>query len=192
MLTRVATWQDGGTEMKFRAQVEPPGAHARAGSSARGGGGARWRQAAAGDHHDQQAFLRSTVAIMRGRFLLGLSKANRQAACVAAGDEVEVEVEVDDEPRVVVEPADFARALESDPVALPPTTGWPTPTSASTCAQSKARRSLRRADGGSPRRWQCCASRKRQAAARPAPRLGQRGRLDPTPRLASVSRSKRV
>jgi uncharacterized protein YdeI (YjbR/CyaY-like superfamily) len=56
---------------------------------------------------------------MRGRFLLGLSKANRQAACVATGDEVEVEVEdeVDDEPRVVVEPADFARALDSDPVA---------------------------------------------------------------------------
>jgi hypothetical protein len=60
---------------------------------------------------------RSRVAIMRGRFLLGLSKANRQAAGVATGDEVEVEVEFDDEPRVVVEPADFARAPDSDPVA---------------------------------------------------------------------------
>jgi uncharacterized protein YdeI (YjbR/CyaY-like superfamily) len=30
---------------------------------------------------------------------------------------VEVEVEVDSEPRVVVEPADFARALDADPVA---------------------------------------------------------------------------
>jgi hypothetical protein len=57
---------------------------------------------------------RSRVAIMRGRLLLGLSKANRQAAGVSTGDEVEVEV--DAEPRVVVEPADFARALDSDPV----------------------------------------------------------------------------
>jgi hypothetical protein len=60
---------------------------------------------------------RSRVAIMRGRFLLGLSNANRQAAGVATGDEVEVEVEFDPEPPVVVEPADFARALASDPVA---------------------------------------------------------------------------
>src|SRR5262245_41953087 len=60
---------------------------------------------------------KSRVAIMRGRFLLGLSKANRQAAGVATGDEVEVEVEVDVASRVVVEPADFARALDADPVA---------------------------------------------------------------------------
>ena len=54
---------------------------------------------------------------MRGRHLLGLSNANRQAAGVVTGDEVEVEVELDTEPRVVVEPADFARALDADPVA---------------------------------------------------------------------------
>jgi uncharacterized protein YdeI (YjbR/CyaY-like superfamily) len=54
---------------------------------------------------------------MRGRYLLGLSNANRQAAGVVTGDEVEVEVELDAEPRVVVEPADFARALDADPVA---------------------------------------------------------------------------
>jgi Domain of unknown function (DUF1905) len=41
---------------------------------------------------------RSRVAIMRGRFLLGLSKANWQAAGVATGDEVEVDVEFDAEP----------------------------------------------------------------------------------------------
>jgi uncharacterized protein YdeI (YjbR/CyaY-like superfamily) len=33
------------------------------------------------------------------------------------GDEVEVEVEIDAEPRAVVEPADFARAMDADPVA---------------------------------------------------------------------------
>ena len=55
---------------------------------------------------------------MRGRYLLGLSNANRKAAgVVVTGDEVEVEVEIDAEPRVVVEPADFARALDADPVA---------------------------------------------------------------------------
>nr|WP_241564186.1 YdeI/OmpD-associated family protein [Nonomuraea polychroma] len=60
---------------------------------------------------------KSRVAIMRGRYLLGLSNANRQAAGVVTGDEVEVEVELDAEPPAVVEPADFARALDADPVA---------------------------------------------------------------------------
>ena len=60
---------------------------------------------------------KSRVAIMRGRHLLGLSNANRQAAGVATGDEVEVEVELDTEPRVVIEPPDFARALDADLVA---------------------------------------------------------------------------
>jgi hypothetical protein len=122
---------------------------------------------------------RSRVAIMRGRFVLGLSNANRQAAGVATGDEVEVDVEFDPEPRVVVEPADFARALDSDPVAVPPTTAWPTATSASTCTPSRARRNPRRAHLGSRRRWQRCGSRNRQQAARPAPRASQRG--DPIP-----------
>jgi hypothetical protein len=60
---------------------------------------------------------RSRVAIMRGRYLLGLSNANREAAGVATGDEVEVQVELDEEPRVLLEPEDFARALDADPAA---------------------------------------------------------------------------
>lgn len=60
---------------------------------------------------------RSRVAIMRGRSLLGLSNANRQAAGVVTGDEIEVDVEFDPDPPVVVEPADFARALDDNPVA---------------------------------------------------------------------------
>lgn len=60
---------------------------------------------------------KSRVAIMRGRHLLGLSNANRQAADVVTGDEVKVEVELDTEPRVVIEPPDFARALDADLVA---------------------------------------------------------------------------
>jgi Bacteriocin-protection, YdeI or OmpD-Associated/Domain of unknown function (DUF1905) len=60
---------------------------------------------------------RSRVAIMRGRYLLGLSNANRRAAGVETGEEVEVDLEFDPEPRVVAEPADFARALGADPIA---------------------------------------------------------------------------
>jgi hypothetical protein len=60
---------------------------------------------------------RSRIAIMRGRYLLGLSNANRKAAGVATGDTVEVELELDLEPRLVVEPTDFARALDADPGA---------------------------------------------------------------------------
>jgi hypothetical protein len=60
---------------------------------------------------------RSRVAIMRGRNLIGLSNANRKAAGVVTGDRVEVELELDLEPRIVVEPADFATALDAEPLA---------------------------------------------------------------------------
>ena len=57
---------------------------------------------------------RSTVAPRGGRFLIPLSGENRAAAGVAAGDEVEVEHEVDDQPREVTVPADLAAALAGD------------------------------------------------------------------------------
>lgn len=60
---------------------------------------------------------RSTVAVMDGRFMLPLSAENREGAGVAAGDYVEVEVEVDTEPRTVELPADFEKALARDKVA---------------------------------------------------------------------------
>jgi hypothetical protein len=60
---------------------------------------------------------KSRVAIMRGRYLLGLSNANRQATGATVGDEVEIELELDDEPRVITEPEDLARALDADPAA---------------------------------------------------------------------------
>jgi hypothetical protein len=60
---------------------------------------------------------KSRVAIMRGRYLLGLSNANRRAAGIATGDEVEVGVQLDTEPRIVGEPEDFAQALDADPTA---------------------------------------------------------------------------
>lgn len=60
---------------------------------------------------------RSTVAPMRGRFMLPLSAENREGAGVAAGDEVVVELELDTEPREVEVPADLAEALNGDPQA---------------------------------------------------------------------------
>ena len=60
---------------------------------------------------------RSTVAPMGGVFMLPVSAEVRQAAGVAAGDEVEVEVELDTAPREVAVPPDFQAALDADPDA---------------------------------------------------------------------------
>jgi hypothetical protein len=57
---------------------------------------------------------RSTVAVMGGKFMLPLSAENRQGARVAAGDKVEVEVELDTAPRAVAVPPDFKAALARD------------------------------------------------------------------------------
>ncbi|MEV6527924.1 YdeI/OmpD-associated family protein [Longispora sp. NPDC051575] len=103
--------------MKFLAQVEPP-------EPMRGleippevvealGGGARPPVTITVNGHSWK----SRVAILRGRHLIGLSHANRRAAGAEIGETVEVELELDTEPRVVVEPADFAQALDADPAA---------------------------------------------------------------------------
>src|SRR5690348_10377322 len=55
---------------------------------------------------------RTTVARMGGRFMIPLSAENRTGCGVAAGDEVDVRIELDTEPRVVAVPPDFAAALE--------------------------------------------------------------------------------
>ena len=60
---------------------------------------------------------RSTVAVMGGRFLLPVSAENRTKAGIAAGDEVEVALVLDEAPREVAVPADFAAALATDPTA---------------------------------------------------------------------------
>jgi hypothetical protein len=58
---------------------------------------------------------RSRIALMDGKILIGLSAANRRGAGIEVGDLVDVDVRLDEEPRVVQEPADFAAALDSDP-----------------------------------------------------------------------------
>ncbi|NEA73816.1 YdeI/OmpD-associated family protein [Streptomyces sp. SID13588] len=103
--------------MKFRAHVEPPepmrGLEVPPEVVAALDGGARPPVTITVNGHSWK----SRVAILRGRHLLGLSNANRQAVGVEIGEEVEVELELDTEPRVVVEPPDFAQALDDDPVA---------------------------------------------------------------------------
>ena len=58
---------------------------------------------------------RSSIASRGGHFLLPLSAENRTAAGVAAGDQVEVDVELDTAPRTVDVPADLAAALDGAP-----------------------------------------------------------------------------
>jgi hypothetical protein len=60
---------------------------------------------------------RGAVVRMGGEFLLGLNRAVREAAGVEAGDEVQVEVSLDAEPREVDVPPALADALATDPVA---------------------------------------------------------------------------
>lgn len=57
---------------------------------------------------------RNTVAVMGGVFMVGVSAEHRKGAGVAGGDEIDVEIELDTEPRVVVVPPDLQAALDQD------------------------------------------------------------------------------
>lgn len=60
---------------------------------------------------------RSTVAVMGGRYMIPLSAENREAAGVAAGDEVTVGIELDIAERVLQVPDDLASAIAADAAA---------------------------------------------------------------------------
>src|SRR3954464_11905344 len=57
---------------------------------------------------------RSTVAVMGGRYMIGISAAVRQATGLRGGDPIRVTLAVADSPREVDVPADFAAALAAD------------------------------------------------------------------------------
>jgi hypothetical protein len=57
---------------------------------------------------------RSTVARMGGRFMVPVSAEVRAGAGVVAGEQVQVRIELDTEPRTVTVPADLAAALDAD------------------------------------------------------------------------------
>lgn len=57
---------------------------------------------------------RSSIGVMGGVSMIPLSADHRQAAGVKAGDEVDVALELDTEPREVSVPPDLTAALQSD------------------------------------------------------------------------------
>lgn len=60
---------------------------------------------------------RSSIATVTGRSMVGVSVDVRRDAGVAAGDVLNVEIELDTQPREVVVPADLAAALDREPAA---------------------------------------------------------------------------
>jgi hypothetical protein len=60
---------------------------------------------------------RSTVAVMGGKYMLGISADVRAAAGVAGGDMVDVEAELDTAPREVTVPPELSKALARNPKA---------------------------------------------------------------------------
>ena len=60
---------------------------------------------------------RTTVATMNGVFMVGVSNEFRKVSGVAGGQVVEIEIDLDKEPRVVSVPPDLAAALAAEPAA---------------------------------------------------------------------------
>jgi hypothetical protein len=60
---------------------------------------------------------RTTVAVMGGAYMVGLSGERRVAAGVVGGDIVDVDLELDTAPREIAVPADLGAALDAEPVA---------------------------------------------------------------------------
>lgn len=61
---------------------------------------------------------RSSIAVLGGDHMVGVSAENRAGAGVAGGDEVEVEIALDTAPRTVSVPDDLAAALDAEPAAM--------------------------------------------------------------------------
>ncbi|MDQ6729490.1 MAG: YdeI/OmpD-associated family protein [Actinomycetota bacterium] len=59
----------------------------------------------------------TTVATMGGRFMVPLSAEHRAGAGVAAGDQVEVDIQLDTAPREILVPPDLGEELASDNTA---------------------------------------------------------------------------
>jgi len=60
---------------------------------------------------------RSSIAVMGGKYMVGVSSANRELTGASAGDTVEVGLEVDTQPRIIEVPDDLAAALDAEPEA---------------------------------------------------------------------------
>lgn len=104
--------------MRFRAELESTG-NTTAGFEVPEsvvtelGGGGRPKVAVTVNGYE----FRTSIARMGGRYLLGVSAERREAAGVAAGDVLDVDVVLDTAPRVIEVPDDLAAALAEEPEA---------------------------------------------------------------------------
>ena len=96
---------------------------------------------------------RTSVARMGGEFLVGLSREVRQGAGVAAGDQVDVILELDQAPREVEMPAALAAALAGTRRPGRRSRSWPSPTARSTRAGWPRPSGRRRGSAVSSRPW---------------------------------------
>jgi len=77
------------------------------------GGGSRPKVAVTVKGYEFQ----SSIARMGGEFWLGVSAERRAAAGIAAGDVLDLGIELDTQERTVEVPEDFARAMADEPAA---------------------------------------------------------------------------
>ncbi len=59
----------------------------------------------------------NTVAVMGGRYMVGISKERRKLAGVTGGEMIDVTLELDAAPRVMEVPPDLQKALDEDKAA---------------------------------------------------------------------------
>ena len=100
---------------------------------------------------------RTTVAAMGGRVFIGMNREVRAGTGVEAGERVEVELVLDEEPRTVELPAELAAALDAEARARSSSRS-PSRTARSTSAGSRRRNARKRGGHGSRRRPRCFAS----------------------------------
>jgi hypothetical protein len=60
---------------------------------------------------------RSSIAVMGGQNMVGVSAVNRELTGASAGDTVEVDLQLDTQQRTIDAPEDLAAALEAEPEA---------------------------------------------------------------------------
>jgi hypothetical protein len=83
---------------------------------------------------------RSTIATVDGRFMVGINADVREAAGVAAHDKVNVELELDNEPRKITMPPDFKNVMRAP---SPNSRVFRTASSRATCIRSSTPRRLK-------------------------------------------------
>ncbi|HMG17043.1 MAG TPA: YdeI/OmpD-associated family protein [Saprospiraceae bacterium] len=60
---------------------------------------------------------RNAIAVMGGKYMVGVSAEIRKAANVEGGDKVEINIAMDTEVRTVEIPAELQKALDANPIA---------------------------------------------------------------------------